>query len=48
MFTWFQVQLRTEENNRRSGKAVEKIDGRFEGMLQNDVFCNDSSKENPT
>lgn len=33
----FRVQLKTDENNVRSRKAIEKIGGRFEGILRNDM-----------
>lgn len=32
------VQLKTDENNTRSRKAIEKIGGRFEGILRNDML----------
>ena len=32
------VQLKTDENNIRSRKAIEKIGGQFEGILRNDMI----------
>ncbi|WPR70308.1 GNAT family protein [Flavobacterium sp. NG2] len=32
------VQLQTDENNIRSRKAIEKIGGKFEGILRNDLI----------
>lgn len=32
------VQFKTDENNIRSRKAIEKIGGRFEGILRNDML----------
>lgn len=32
------VQLKTDENNVRSKRAIEKIGGRFEGVLRNDMI----------
>lgn len=40
------VQLKTDENNWRSRKAIEKIGGRFEGILRNDMLRADGSKRN--
>jgi RimJ/RimL family protein N-acetyltransferase len=33
----YRVQLKTDENNIRSRKAIEKIGGVFEGILRNDI-----------
>jgi RimJ/RimL family protein N-acetyltransferase len=40
------VQLRTDENNIRSRKAIEKIGGIFEGILRNDMVRDDATKRN--
>lgn len=39
----FRVQLKTDENNVRSRKAIEKIGGRFEGILRNDMLRENGS-----
>ncbi len=38
------VQLKTDANNIRSRKAIEKIGGAFEGILRNDMLRADGSK----
>lgn len=38
------VQLKTDENNLRSRKAIEKIGGRFEGILRNHMLRDDNTK----
>lgn len=40
------VQLKTDENNLRSRKAIEKIGGRFEGILRNDMIRDNGTKRN--
>ncbi len=40
------VQLKTDENNIRSRKAIEKIGGRFEGILRNDMIRDNQTKRN--
>jgi RimJ/RimL family protein N-acetyltransferase len=40
------VQLKTDENNLRSRKAIEKIGGQFEGILRNDMLRENNSKRN--
>ncbi|MCB0535192.1 MAG: GNAT family N-acetyltransferase [Lewinellaceae bacterium] len=40
------VQLRTDENNLRSWKAIEKIGARFEGILRHDLIRDDGSHRN--
>ncbi len=40
------VQLKTDENNIRSRKAIEKIGGTFEGVLRNDMIRDNGSKRN--
>jgi RimJ/RimL family protein N-acetyltransferase len=40
------VQLKTDENNGRSRKAIEKIGGQFEGILRNDMIRDDQSRRN--
>lgn len=40
------VQLKTDENNVRSRKAIEKIGGRFEGVLRNDMARDNGTKRN--
>jgi len=42
----WRVQLKTDENNIRSRKAIEKIGGKFEGILRNDMVRDDQSKRN--
>lgn len=40
------VQLKTDENNLRSRKAIEKIGGQFEGILRNDMLRDNNTKRN--
>jgi RimJ/RimL family protein N-acetyltransferase len=40
------VQLRTDENNLRSRKAIEKIGGKFEGILRHDMLRDNGTKRN--
>lgn len=40
------VQLKTDENNVRSRKAIEKIGGQFEGVLRNDMIRDNLTKRN--
>jgi RimJ/RimL family protein N-acetyltransferase len=40
------VQLKTDENNIRSRKAIEKIGGRFEGIIRNDMVRDNNTKRN--
>ena len=40
------VQLKTDENNIRSRKAIEKIGGKFEGILRNDIIRDNQTKRN--
>jgi N-acetyltransferase len=40
------VQLKTDENNIRSRKAIEKIGAQFEGLFRNDMIRHDSTKRN--
>lgn len=40
------VQLKTDENNLRSRKAIQKIGGRFEGILRNDMIRDNNTKRN--
>jgi RimJ/RimL family protein N-acetyltransferase len=40
------VQLKTDENNVRSRKAIEKIGGQFEGVLRNDMIRDNQTKRN--
>lgn len=40
------VQLKTDENNIRSRKAIEKTGARFEGILRNDMIRDDGSYRN--
>jgi RimJ/RimL family protein N-acetyltransferase len=40
------VQLKTDENNLRSRKAIEKIGGQFEGILRNDMIRDNNTKRN--
>lgn len=39
------VQLKTDENNLRSRKAIEKIGGRFEGIFRNDIIRDNNTPE---
>jgi RimJ/RimL family protein N-acetyltransferase len=40
------VQLKTDENNLRSRKAIEKIGGHFEGIIRNDMIRENGTKRN--
>lgn len=40
------VQFKTDENNTRSRKAIEKIGGRFEGILRNDMIRDNGTLRN--
>jgi RimJ/RimL family protein N-acetyltransferase len=40
------VQLKTDENNLRSRKAIEKIGGQFEGILRNDMLRDNNTNRN--
>jgi RimJ/RimL family protein N-acetyltransferase len=40
------VQLKTDENNWRSRKAIEKIGGQFEGILRNDMIRDNQTRRN--
>jgi RimJ/RimL family protein N-acetyltransferase len=40
------VQLKTDENNIRSRKAIEKIGGQFEGILRSDMLRDNNTKRN--
>jgi RimJ/RimL family protein N-acetyltransferase len=40
------VQLRTDENNIRSQKAIEKIGGQYEGTFRNDMFRDNGTHRN--
>lgn len=40
------VQLKTDENNLRSRKAIEKIGGHFEGILRNEMIRDNGTKRN--
>ena len=40
------VQFKTDENNLRSRKAIEKVSGKFEGVLRNDMVRDDGTKRN--
>ena len=40
------VQLKTDENNIRSRKAIEKIGGKFEGILRNDMIRYNGANRN--
>ena len=40
------VQLKTDENNVRSRRAIEKIGGQFEGILRNDMIRDNNTKRN--
>jgi RimJ/RimL family protein N-acetyltransferase len=42
----FRVQLRTDENNIRSRKAIQKIGGQFEGILRHDMIRDNGTKRN--
>jgi RimJ/RimL family protein N-acetyltransferase len=40
------VQLKTDENNIRSRKAIEKIGGKFEGIIRNDMVRDNLTSRN--
>lgn len=40
------VQFKTDENNTRSRKAIEKIGGRFEGILRHDMLRDNGTNRN--
>lgn len=40
------VQFKTDENNTRSRKAIEKIGGQFEGILRNDILRDNGTNRN--
>jgi N-acetyltransferase len=40
------VQFKTDENNIRSRKAIEKVGGKFEGILRNDMLRDNNSRRN--
>ena len=40
------VQLKTDENNLRSRKAIQKIGAEFEGILRNDMLRDNNTKRN--
>ena len=40
------VQFKTDENNLRSRKAIEKIGGQFEGIFRNDMIRENNTKRN--
>jgi RimJ/RimL family protein N-acetyltransferase len=40
------VQFKTDENNIRSRKAIEKIGGKFEGILRHDMLRDNKTKRN--
>ncbi|MFM9840446.1 MAG: GNAT family N-acetyltransferase [Cyclobacteriaceae bacterium] len=40
------VQLKTDENNLRSRKAIEKIGGHFEGILRNEMIRDNNTNRN--
>jgi RimJ/RimL family protein N-acetyltransferase len=42
----FRVQLRTDENNIRSRKAIQKVGGQFEGILRHDMVRDNGTKRN--
>ncbi len=42
----YRVQLKTDETNIRSRKAIEKIGGVFEGILRNDMIRDNGTKRN--
>ena len=43
---FFQYQLKTDEKNIRSRKAIEKIGGQFEGILRNDMIRDNGTNRN--
>jgi RimJ/RimL family protein N-acetyltransferase len=40
------IQLKTDENNKRSRKAIEKTGGKFEGVIRNDMIRDDKTMRN--
>jgi RimJ/RimL family protein N-acetyltransferase len=40
------VQFKTDENNVRSRRAIEKVGGKFEGVFRNDMLRDDGTKRN--
>jgi RimJ/RimL family protein N-acetyltransferase len=42
----YRVQLRTDENNIRSRKAIQKIGGQFEGIFRHDMVRDNGTKRN--
>ncbi len=42
----YRVQFKTDENNIRSRKAIEKIGGKFEGILRHDMIRDNGTKRN--
>jgi RimJ/RimL family protein N-acetyltransferase len=40
------VQFKTDENNARSRRAIEKIGGQFEGILRNDMLRDNNTQRN--
>lgn len=42
----YRVQFKTDENNIRSKKAIEKIGGKFEGILRSDMVRDNGTKRN--
>jgi RimJ/RimL family protein N-acetyltransferase len=40
------VQLKTDESNIRSRKAIEKVGGRFEGIFRNDMLRDNGTNRN--
>ncbi|MFI5150989.1 MAG: GNAT family N-acetyltransferase [Bacteroidia bacterium] len=40
------IQLKTNEKNIRSCKAIEKIGGKLEGILRHDMLCDNGTKRN--
>ena len=40
------VQFKTDENNIRSRKAIEKIGGKFEGILRHDMLRDNGTNRN--
>lgn len=42
----YRVQFKTDENNIRSRKAIEKIGGKFEGILRHDMVRDNGTRRN--
>jgi RimJ/RimL family protein N-acetyltransferase len=40
------VQLKTDENNLRSQKAIEKIERQFDGIIRNDMLRDNNTRRN--